>query len=218
MTIVAKDVSYTIKNRSILHSVNAECQPGRITALVGPSGSGKTTLLSCLGMLLTITGGQITIDGQDATGWNDARRRTFWRTKAAFIFQDYGLIDDGSVAYNVTMQSPPWWRRTPRISPSLTQVIEHVGLAGRENDTVSVLSGGERQRVGVARAIYKQASYIFADEPTASLDAANREMVTALLHDAARRGAGVIIATHDDELMAHADHLIEVTPQRASVG
>ena len=82
-----------------------------------------------------------------------------------------------------------------------------VGLSGRAKDTASVLSGGEKQRVGIARALYKEATYIFADEPTASLDAENREIITGLLRKAAGRGACVLIATHDERLASEADHV-----------
>jgi len=133
---------------------------------------------------------------------------------SAFVYQDYGLIDDDSLAYNVTLTGPGLFRRRPRVSPRVEDILATVGLAWRALDRVSVLSGGEKQRAGVARALYKQATYIFADEPTASLDADNRHTVTRLLAEAASDGACVVIATHDEELAAHAD--IAVALQAAS--
>lgn len=209
MTIRAQGVAVTINGRRIFSGIEAELTPGTITALVGPSGSGKSTLLNCIGLLLDVSEGRILVDDQDTTGWQDAKRQRFWRQDAAFIFQDYGLIDEQTVAYNITMRPKPWWRRTPKsTTPELDHVLEEVGLQGRGLDRVAVLSGGERQRVGIARALYKNAHYIFADEPTASLDRKNRDTITALLTRAADNGAAVVVATHDEALIAAIDQKI----------
>ena len=208
MSIEVTDLAVTIGSHTILDGVTLTCRPGEVLALVGASGSGKTTLLNCLGLLQRPTRGTIRVDEVDATGWGERPRQRFWRDKAAFIYQDYGLIDEDSLAYNVTLTQPGPFRRRPRISPRVEDTLATVGLAGRALDRVSVLSGGEKQRAGVARALYKKASYIFADEPTASLDADNRHTVTRLLAKAAADGACVVIATHDEELAAHADTAI----------
>ena len=83
-------------------------------------------------------------------------------------------------------------------------------MHGREKDKALVLSGGEKQRLGIARAILKNASVIFADEPTASLDSANRQLVISLLRDCANRGAAIIIATHDERLAAECDAVVNL--------
>ena len=208
MTIKAQGVAVTINGHRIFSGIDAELTPGTVTALVGPSGSGKSTLLNCIGLLLNVSEGQVLVDDQDTTGWKDAKKQRFWRQDAAFIFQDYGLIDEQTVAYNVTMHPIPWWRRTPKATPELEHVLKEVGLQGRGLDRVSVLSGGERQRVGIARALYKNARYIFADEPTASLDRKNRDTITALLTRASHNGAAVVVATHDEALIAAIDQKI----------
>lgn len=83
---------------------------------------------------------------------------------------------------------------------------EAAGLAGREVETAAHLSGGEKQRLAVARAIYKDAAVVFVDEPTASLDAANRSHVVGLFNDLAEQGCTVVVATHDDEMMGACSH------------
>lgn len=118
------------------------------------------------------------------------------------------MIDEETLAYNVTLRSRGGGgivRRRPVSGARLESVLDGVGLAGRERDRASVLLGGEKQRAGVARAIYKKAAYIFADEPTASLDADNRRVVTELLTRSAAAGACVVIATHDEALASIAD-------------
>ncbi|WP_149205055.1 ABC transporter ATP-binding protein [Actinotalea subterranea] len=208
MSIEVTDLTVTIGSHTILDAINLTCRPGEMLALVGASGSGKTTLLNCLGLLQRPTRGTIRVDGTDASGWGDRPRQRFWRDKAAFIYQDYGLIEDDSLEYNVTLTPRGLFRNRRRVQPRVEDALATVGLAGRALDRVSVLSGGEKQRAGVARALYKRASYIFADEPTASLDADNRDTVTRLLARAAADGACVVIATHDEELAAHADSAV----------
>lgn len=209
MTLIqAQQASVSIGGRPIFEPVDLQCQPGKMIALTGPSGSGKSTLLNCLGLIFKPSVGDVLIDSQSTASWNDRRRAEFWRTSAAFIYQDYGIIEDDTVAYNVTLARMP----SKDAKSGAEDVLNQVGLAGRASDRASVLSGGEKQRLGVARAIYKKASVIYADEPTASLDEANRSLVTRLLRQRAEQGVTVILATHDERLVAHCDTFYELRP------
>src|SRR5688500_3841152 len=111
MLIEAFAVSIAIDGRSVLDKETVRCLPGTMTALVGPSGSGKTTLLHCLGLLLPVRSGRLLIDGRDVTAYGGAARRRFWRDHAAFVLQDYGIMDEESVAFNVTMRAGMLARR-----------------------------------------------------------------------------------------------------------
>ncbi|MDO5066684.1 MAG: ATP-binding cassette domain-containing protein [Propionibacteriaceae bacterium] len=210
MQITAHNIHVTIDNRDILNKVSVDAPSGTSLALTGPSGSGKTTLLNCLGLLLPVTEGRILIDGSDVTKLSVARKRQFWRDNVAFIFQDYGLVPDESVGFNICMESAPILQRKKDWGPRVEEALAKVGLGGRAGDQVAKLSGGERQRVGIARAIHKQARIIFADEPTASLDAANRRMVHELLLGEQERGATVVISTHDDQLAAACNEAVRL--------
>ncbi|MFG1955878.1 ABC transporter ATP-binding protein [Micromonospora sp. NPDC048830] len=201
MLIEAEAVSVAIGGRPVLDGESVRCEPGTMTALVGPSGSGKTTLLHCLGLLLPVDRGRILIDGKDVTRYGSAARRRFWRDHAAFVLQDYGIMDEESVAFNVTMRSSPLGKRVTGDGKRLAQVLDQTGLAGRQNEAASHLSGGEKQRLALARAIYKRAAVVFVDEPTASLDAANRRKVIALFAEFAAEGCTVIVSTHDSEMI-----------------
>ncbi|HEX7001533.1 MAG TPA: ATP-binding cassette domain-containing protein, partial [Trueperaceae bacterium] len=103
MRIEADNVTVVIDGREIVHGASLACTPGTLTALVGPSGSGKTTLLHCLGLLQRPTRGRVLVDGTDTTGWTARQRRRFWKDHAAFVLQDYGVMEEESVAFNVTM-------------------------------------------------------------------------------------------------------------------
>lgn len=202
MLIEAQGVSVAIGGRSVLDGETVRCAPGTMTALVGPSGCGKTTLLHCLGLLLPIDQGRILIDGDDVTTHGSAARRRFWRDHAAFVLQDYGIMDEESVAFNVTMQASTLRRRVTGDHRRLAQALEQTGLSGRHDEMASHLSGGEKQRLALARAIYKNATVVFVDEPTASLDAANRRKVIDLLADFTAAGCTVIVSTHDAEMIS----------------
>ncbi|MBU8684141.1 ATP-binding cassette domain-containing protein [Bacillus haynesii] len=201
MLIEAQGISVAIGGRTVLDGETVQCPPGVMTALVGPSGCGKTTLLHCLGLLLPVNQGRILIDGHDVTSYGTAARRRFWRDHAAFILQDYGIMDEESVAFNVTMQASILGRRVTGNQERLAQVLEQTGLQGREGELASHLSGGEKQRLALARAIYKDAAFLFVDEPTASLDSTNRRKVIDLFVDFAARGRTVIVSTHDSEMI-----------------
>lgn len=201
MMIKAQDISVALGGRPVLEGETLCCAPGSMTALVGPSGCGKTTLLHCLGLLLPVDQGRIVIDEDNVTRYGAAARRRFWCDHAAFVLQDYGIMDEETVAFNVTMQASILGRRVSGNRERLTQALEQTGLHGREGDLAGYLSGGEKKRLALARAIYKDAAILFVDEPTASLDAANRRKVISLLTDFAARGRTVIVATHDSEMI-----------------
>src|SRR5690625_5876162 len=92
--IEAKNISVAINGRTILNDESICCKPGVITALIGPSGCGKTTLLHCLGLLLPVNKGRVLINKNDVTSYGATARRKFWRDHAAFILQDYGIMED----------------------------------------------------------------------------------------------------------------------------
>lgn len=201
MLIEAKDISVAIDGRIVLDGESVRCNQGIMTALVGASGSGKTTLLHCLGLLLPVDKGSILIDGKDVTKYSAAARRKFWHDHAAFILQDYGIMNEESVAFNVTMQASIIGRRVSGNKELLKHSLEQTGLKDREDELAGHLSGGEKQRLALARAIYKDADILFVDEPTASLDENNRRRVIELLTDFAARGRTVIVSTHDSEMI-----------------
>lgn len=201
MLIEANDISVVIGGHPVLNGESIRCTPGIMTALVGASGSGKTTLLHCLGLLLPVDKGSILIDGNDVTRYGTGARRRFWRDHAAFVLQDYGIMDEESVAFNVTMQASVIGRRVTGNKKRLKHSLEQTGLKGRENELAGHLSGGEKQRLALSRALYKDANILFVDEPTASLDATNRHMVIELLSNFAARGRTVIVSTHDTEMI-----------------
>lgn len=214
MMIRGEGLGFSFEDKVVFRGINMEVQPGTIAALVGPSGSGKTLLLHTLGGMITPDRGAVYVDEEEASAWSDSRRLRFWRESAAFIQQDYGVVEEESVAFNVTMRSSLWGRTIVPDRTKLDEVLASVGLSGRGGETAARLSGGEKQRVAIARALYKGAQVWFADEPTASLDADNQGLVRALFREAAERGATIIVATHDLDFTRSCDQRVELGAQR----
>ena len=168
--------------------------------VTGPSGAGKTTLLKLLYRGETASQGQILVDGM-----NLARIPTkqihLLRRKFGIIFQDYKLIPNRTVYENVALVLEAAGRKPSYIRKKVNSVLRTVGMEGRHTALPPSLSGGEQQRVAVARAVVGDPTIILADEPTGSLDAESAALIINLLKTFHTRGATVIVATHDRELI-----------------
>lgn len=204
MEIRAQKIVVEIGGKYIFKDISISMEGNKMIAITGRSGCGKTTLLNCLGLIQNVKKGSILIDGNDTSAWNENDKTKFWHKSASFIYQDYGIIDNESVYYNVMLN------KQKQKYEKVDEVLNLVGLDGRGSDFASVLSGGEKQRLGIARAIYKNSEIIFADEPTASLDSKNREQVVNLLKSRKEAGVMIIIATHDERLISECDENINI--------
>ena len=204
MEIRAQKIVVEIGGKYIFKDISISMEGNKMIAITGRSGCGKTTLLNCLGLIQNVKKGSILIDGNDTTSWNENDKTKFWHKSASFIYQDYGIIDNESVYYNIMLN------KQKQKYKKVDEVLNLVGLDGRGSDFASVLSGGEKQRLGIARAIYKNSEIIFADEPTASLDSKNREQVVNLLKSRKEAGVMIIIATHDERLISECDENINI--------
>lgn len=103
MRVELQGIAVHAAGREILHNINLQIEPGEVLAIVGPSGSGKTTLLNVIGLLQQVSDGAVLIDGVNTLKWRDRQRTKFWHDRASFIFQNYGLIEDKTVLYNVAV-------------------------------------------------------------------------------------------------------------------
>lgn len=202
--IEAVDISKRYRDHDVLESFHASIEPNSLTVITGESGKGKTTLLNILSLLERPDRGTVTIDAiSDPSPKQilNLRRHTI-----SYLFQNYGLIDEYTVEKNLRVSLT--YRKDPGLSVS--EALAQVGLEGYEKRKVYELSGGEQQRVALARILLKDARYIFADEPTGNLDKGNRDVVIKLLRGLADSGKGVILATHDLDLLSYADQHIHL--------
>lgn len=202
-------LSKSFGTRALWRDLTFGIEAGRMLALTGPSGSGKSTLLNCLGLLDAPSAGTIRHNGEDITGLSARKARVYRRDTLGYLFQNYALIDNATIADNLAVAVKPA-RRRDKTYPTPAQALHQVGLAGREKDIVHRLSGGEQQRVALARLIVKRPALVLADEPTGALDAGNTHMVIETLRALADTGCGVVIATHDPIVRDLCDSVLEV--------
>lgn len=184
--------------RTLWSGIDLTVHGGRILALTGPSGSGKSTLLNCLGLLDTATSGAVRHEGRDITRFGPRRARLFRRDVLGYLFQDYALIENATVAANLEVVAGPGRRARAAARAAVPGALDRVGLAGRAGERVARLSGGEQQRVALARLMVKRPSLVLADEPTGALDQENTTTVVKILRELADAGCAVVVATHDD--------------------
>jgi putative ABC transport system ATP-binding protein len=209
-------LSKSFGSRTIWSGVTLAVSASEMLALVGPSGSGKSTLLNCLGLLETPTAGTIRFEGNDIVQFGNQAKRRFRRDALGYLFQNYALIENATVAANVEIAVKPRSRvRRGKPRVDIAEALERVGLAGREKEKVSRLSGGEQQRVALARLIVKQPAVVLADEPTGALDQDNAAMVVDTLRELSDSGCAVVIATHNDYVRSRCDTTFDVTMSAA---
>ncbi len=200
ITLDAEGIALLRDGRSILRDIDVAVPAGDVLALVGPSGSGKTSLLTVLASAQIPDRGTVRYNGQPVT----PSSRTAWTGRVQLVHQSFGLLSLLTAAENVELALQGLDReRRPgrgRLRAAAQEALVGVGLSARADNLVEELSGGEQQRVALARALVTSPDLLLADEPTAQLDPANRELVTELLLGLARSGATVVLATHDDDL------------------
>jgi putative ABC transport system ATP-binding protein len=201
--IRVEKLSKSFGTRTIWSGVTLEVNPGDMLALAGPSGSGKSTLLNCLGLLEAPSAGAIRYGDKDIVQFSERAKRRFRRDVLGYLFQNYALMENATVAANLEIAIKPQRLGKPRCDTA--EALERVGLANREKEKVSRLSGGEQQRLALARLIVKQPLLILADEPTGALDHDNAIMVVDTLREMSKAGCAVVIATHNDYVRDRCD-------------
>ena len=198
-----------------LKGVSISMVAGQLTLLMGPSGSGKSTLLSILGCILKQTKGSVRIAGSSTDLMNSEQLAEVRRRHIGFVFQSYNLFPGLSALENVKTSLAIRARNNADGSRVARDALESVGLGHRFRSLPGQLSGGEQQRVAIARAIVSKPIIIFADEPTASLDAACGRNVMEQLHRHAKvAGCAVLVVSHDARAMPFADRVITMEDGR----
>lgn len=193
-----------------LANIDLAIRRGEFVAIIGASGAGKSTLLNLLGLLDTATAGRYLVDGHDIAALGERERDHLRSRTFGFVFQDSHVLARETVGSNAAL-GLSINRVAPEIRPQIVaEALDTVDLRDKSHELAGNLSGGERQRLAIARAIATSPRILLADEPMGSLDSANSDRIIRTLRDLHRAGVTVIMITHDPEIAASADRIIEI--------
>ncbi len=209
--IVAKNIHRKFDSLEVLKGVDLSIERGEIVSIVGPSGAGKTTLLQILGTLDEPNNGTVLVDGVDVHKLNEKEKAAFRNGSLGFIFQFHQLLPEFTALENVMIPALMAGKNEREVTAKAMDLLHYLQLSDRITHKPSELSGGEKQRVAVARALINDPRIILADEPSGSLDTKNKEELHQLLFDLRDKfGFTIVIVTHDKELAAISDRVIEM--------
>lgn len=188
------------------NGVSFDIDKGEFVVIVGPSGAGKSTTLNILGGLDTCDQGEIYVDGNLISSYNEKQLTNYRRYDIGFVFQFYNLIPNLTAIENAEMAT-----QIVEDAFDPKETLEMVGLGHRLDNFPSQLSGGEQQRVSIARALAKNPKILLCDEPTGALDYNTGKQILKLLHDTCRKTkTTVIVITHNAAISPMADKVIEI--------
>ena len=195
-------------NHKALDNINLTLPNSGLVFIIGKSGSGKSTLLNLLGGLDNTTSGNVVVDGNDITNFNENELSNYRNNHIGFIFQDYHLLDELTVYKNIVLSL-----NLNKINDNglVLKALEKVGLSGYENRYPTELSGGERQRVAIARAIVKKPFVILADEPTGNLDNETGTQIVDLLKELSKECLILIVSHNTIDTYKYADRIIKLS-------
>jgi putative ABC transport system ATP-binding protein len=211
-----KEVSSPEGSLTILDDVSLAVNAGESVAVVGASGAGKSTLLALLAGLDEPSAGEVWLDGVELSALDEDGRAAARARHVGFVFQSFHLVPSLTALENVMLPLELAGRRDAR--QAAREVLGQVGLGSRLGHYPRQLSGGEQQRVAIARAFVTSPAVLFADEPTGNLDTATGARVVQLLFDLNKAsGTTLVLVTHDRDLAARCDRMIEIDAGRLVV-
>lgn len=195
----------------VLKGVSLEIVPSRVTTIVGPSGAGKSTLLNILGTLERPDSGSVVYDNTDVFALKDKELAHFRNLHIGFVFQSHRLLPEFSIEENAAMPAMIAGTSRRRSLEQARELLQELGLGSRLRHRPSELSGGECQRAAVARALVNNPSIVLADEPTGSLDSANRRELSRIFFELRdSRRTTFVIVTHDEALAEGSDRMVRL--------
>lgn len=213
--LTAKNISKKYGSIEVLKDISLEIVPAEIVSIVGASGAGKTTLLQILGTLDKADSGEVFLDKIELGSLDSKSLSKFRNEKIGFIFQFHNLMAELTALENICL--PAWIGNAKKmdIESKAKELMLSLNIDHRANHLPSEMSGGEQQRVAVARALINSPSFVFADEPSGNLDAANANELHELFFDLRNKfGCSFVIVTHNNQLADKSDRKIELVDGR----
>ena len=195
----------------VLKGIDLTINAGEMVAIIGASGSGKSTLMNILGCLDRPSEGSYRIDGRETGSLSNDDLARLRRDYFGFIFQRYHLLPHLTATQNTEIPAIYAGVKKHARQERASMLLERLGLAERCEYRPNQLSGGQQQRVSIARALMNGGDVILADEPTGALDSKSGKEMMAVLHELHANGHTIILVTHDQQVAAHAERIIEIS-------
>lgn len=208
--ISLKGIEKSFKNKVVLSDINISINKGEMVAIIGNSGRGKTTLLNIIGLISDKSKGDLVIYDNKNLGINTRKAMLLRREKIGYLFQNYGLVDDETVKWNLNIALDYKKISKKEKERRIDDVLMRFELQDFKNTVVYKLSGGEQQRIALARLVLQESELILADEPTGSLDTGNRNKIIDILKDLNKSGKTIIIVTHDTYVSENCTRIINL--------
>ncbi|MCI9318967.1 MAG: ABC transporter ATP-binding protein [Lachnospiraceae bacterium] len=211
---VGKVIENDRQRNIILKDICFSLEEGTVTAIVGKSGCGKSTLLSIISGIDAPTSGSVKLLGKDFYKMNTAGQEQFRNENIGILFQNYHLIPELTCEENIRMPLC-FSKKSKTKEKKLDQWIQGVGLAQKKKLFPNQMSGGEQQRTAIVRAIVNNPQMLFADEPTGALDSKTGDsIIKFLLQYAHNANKTILLVTHDKDIAAQCDRVIEMADGR----
>lgn len=209
MSIVKlKNISKSYYQHNVFHDFNLEIDEGEFIIISGKSGSGKSTLCNIIGLLDKPDQGKVFIKDQEID-YKDSKIAKLLSKNISYLFQNFALIDNKTVGYNLELVYPSKKERKNN-RKLIEEKLSEVGMEGTYDKYIYECSGGQQQRVAIARLLLKQGDIIICNEPTGSLDEENKMLVMNLICDLYKKGKTIIMVTHDKTLYSYAKRVIMI--------
>lgn len=202
---------------TVLDNINLDIHAGEMVAIIGASGSGKSTLMNILGCLDRPSHGEYRVNGQSTATLNSDQLADLRRNCFGFIFQRYHLLSHLKAESNVEIPAIYAGKNKTSRLQRARSLLQRLGIADKQRNRPSQLSGGQQQRVSIARALMNGGTVILADEPTGALDSQSGKEVMQILRQLHRQGHTIVLVTHDQNIAAHAERVLEISDGRILV-
>lgn len=203
-----ENISKSYYQHNVFHDFNLEIDEGEFVIISGKSGSGKSTLCNIIGLLDKPDQGKVFIKDQEID-YKDSKIAKLLSKNISYLFQNFALIDNKTVGYNLELVYPSKKERKNN-RKLIQEKLSEVGMEGTYDKYIYECSGGQQQRVAIARLLLKQGDIIICDEPTGSLDEENNMLVMNLICDLHKKGKTIIMVTHDKTLYSYVKRVIMI--------
>lgn len=208
--IKLENISKTYGKEELFSNINLTVKKGEMLAITGESGKGKTTLLNIMGLITKKDKGDLLLFNKKNPSIHSKSAMILRREKIGYLFQNYGLVDDETVKWNLNLALEYKKLNKKTKAKKINSLLKEFGLSYLKDKMIYQLSGGEQQRIAIIRLILQDSDLILADEPTASLDADNEKIILEYLKQLNEKGKTIVVVTHNKDILHYFSRVVSL--------